>query len=509
MNKKKVIISIASNWTFFLVTVLTAFIVSPIMVKQLGDETYGIWVLIVSISSYFTVLDFGINTAIVRYISKYTALKDYQKARQIYSSSFIIFMILSIVVLISIAIIGLYFKEFFNIESFSNQYLYIILLIIGADMAINLIFGVLSGAMRGLQNFLEINIIMITVTIVKNVVLVYLLLNGYSLLSIAVLVISATIIRCSAQYVFIKKQYSFLNFNFSSIDKSTLRLLFNYSIYSFLIAVSLKILFSTDSIVIGALISVEDVTFYAIPAMIVEHLEKIIWAVVAVLIPIISSREAVGDAKENSSLYILGTKYTLLFCAPIIIVLFIAGDDFIRIWMGEAYAEPSSKVLNILLIGYIFGLSQLMAQGILKGISKHKVLAIIFCVQAVFNLFLSILLAPIYGIYGVAFGTTIPLLIANIFLVPYFTCKELKLGYFSYISNGILKPVLPIVILFILINSFNIQIENYVELIVFSLLIVALIALYTFIFQLEKEYKDWFYRKFENLKRSKSSASDM
>lgn len=499
MNKKKFLVNIASNWTFFLVAILTAFIVSPIMVKQLGDEAYGIWVLIVSISSYFTVLDFGINTAIVRYVSKYTALKDYNKASIIYSSSFMIFIILSLVVMIAIAIIGLYFKEFFDIQSFSNQYLYIILLIVGADMAINLIFGVLSGAMRALQNFLEINIIMITVTIIKNAVLVYLLLNGYSLLSIAVLLISSTILRCLAQYIFIKKQYSFLNFNFSSIDKSTLKLLFNYSIYSFLIAIALKILFSTDSIVIGSLISVEDVTFYAIPAMIVEYLEKIIWAVIAVLIPIISSREAVAEANENSSLYILGTKYTLLFCAPIIIVLFIVGDDFIRIWMGDSYAEPSSKVLNILLIGYIFGLSQLIAQGILKGISKHKVLALIFCAQAVFNLVLSVILAPVYGIYGVAFGTTLPLLIANILLVPYFTCKELQLGYFSYISNAILKPGLPVVVMYLIIDSFNIQITNYLELIIFSVLVAVLIALYTLIFQLEKEYKEWFYMKYKSI----------
>ena len=274
MNKKAIIVNIVSNWAFFIVTVLVAFIVSPIMVKQLGDETYGIWVLIVSISSYFTVLDFGINTAIVRYISKYTAVNDYQNARKIYSASFVIFILLSFFVLIPIAIIGLYFKDFFNIQSFSNNYLYFVLLIVGVDMAINLIFGVLSGTLRGLHNFLELNIIMIAVTLVKNCVLVYLLFNGYSLQALAILLVSSSVIKYAFQYVFIKNRYKFLTVNFSSIDKPTLQLIFNYSVYSFLIAVALKILFSTDSIVIGALVSVESVTLYAIPAMIVENLEK-------------------------------------------------------------------------------------------------------------------------------------------------------------------------------------------------------------------------------------------
>ena len=500
MNKKAIIVNIVSNWAYFIVTVLVAFIVSPIMVKQLGDETYGIWVLIVSISSYFTVLDFGINTAIVRYISKYTAVKDYQNARKIYSASFVIFILLSFLVLIPIAVIGLYFKEFFNIESFSSNYLYFVLLIVGVDMAINLIFGVLSGTLRGLHNFLELNIIMIAVTLVKNCVLVYLLFNGYSLQALAILLVSSSVIKYAFQYAFIKKRHKFLTVNFSSIDKPTLQLIFNYSVYSFLIAVALKILFSTDSIVIGALVSVESVTLYAIPAMIVENLQKIIWAVVVVLIPIISAKEAEGSTKNNGQLYILGTKYTLLFCSPLIIVLVIAGDDFIRIWMGDAYMEPSSKVLNILLVGYVFGLSQLMAQGILKGISKHKTLAIIFCIQAVANLGLSILLAPSYGIYGVAFGTALPLLISNVFIVPYFTCKELKLGYVSYISNSILKPMAPIFIVFIFVESFDIQIENYTELIFFSLLSAASIGLYAFIFQLESEHKEWIYKKISAFK---------
>lgn len=499
MNKKKVLVSIVSNWMFFLVTVLAAFIVSPIMVRQLGNETYGIWVLIVSISSYFTVLDFGINTAIVRYISKYTALKDYEKANSIYSSSFTIFTILSVIVVSAIAVIGIFFKEFFNIESFSNQYLYVVLLIVGIDMAVNLIFGVMAATMRALQNFFEINIIMVAVTVIKNMVLVYLLLNDYSLLSIAILVISSSLAMGVAQYAYIKKQYSYFNFSISFVDRQTLKTLFNYSVYSFLIAVALKILFSTDSMVIGALLTVDKVTFYAIPAMIVEYLEKIIWAVIAVLIPIISSREATGDAKDNSGLYILGTKYTLLFCAPIIIVLFIVGDDFIGLWMGESFAEPSSTVLNILLIGYIFSLSQLIAQGILKGISKHKVLAIIFCIQAVFNLVISIILAPVYGINGVAMGTTLPLLAANILLVPYFTCKELELGYFSYLMNGIVKPLLPMVILYLFVDSLDIHVDNYLELLVFSFVIAAIVAVYTLLFQLEKEYKDWFYMKYRNI----------
>ena len=124
--------------------------------------------------------------------------------------------------------------------------------------------------------------------------------------------------------------------------------------------------------------------------------------------------------EENAKIYTIGSKYILLLCAPVAAVLLIIGDDFIGIWMGRAYAEPSGQILNILLVAYVFAIAQLMAQGILKGISKHKTLAYILCIQAAFNLVMSVLLAPAYGIVGVALGTAIPLLVANVLIIPYY-----------------------------------------------------------------------------------------
>ena len=495
MNKITLATSVIANWAFFIITILVAFIVSPIMVNKLGDEVYGVWVLMVSIGGYFTVLDFGINTALVRFLSKYTAVKEYDKAAQMYSSAFLFFSIAGAFVVVLIAILGLFFKDFFNVELFDKRYLYLVFIIVGVDLAINLIFGVLSGSLRGMQNFLELNIILIVTTVIKNVILVSLLLNGYSLLSLAILQAATSVMQYLAQYIFIKKKYKFLRFKISLINKPTFKQMFDYSIYSFLIAIALKVLFYTDSIVIGSMVSLQGVTFYAIPAMIVENLEKFIWAIIAVLIPIISSREAVGKVEENAQIYLIGTKYTLLLCAPVIAVLLIIGDDFIGLWMGESYAEPSGQVLSILLVAYIFSLSQLIAQGILKGISKHKALAYILCIQAVFNLGMSILLAPAYGIVGVAVGTAIPLLVANVLIIPYYTCNELNVNYVKYITNGVLKPSILIVIFYLIFEYLDTNVGSYFEVIIFSLLVLVLMWLFSLFFLVEKDHQTWLWLK--------------
>jgi len=493
MNKK-ILLSVFSNWANLLTTVVLAFIVSPILIRQLGNETYGIWILIISVTSYFTVLDFGVNTAIVRYVSKYTALKDSLKTNEVYSSSFGLFSIIALVVIMFTLIFAYFFKDLFSITTFSQTYLYLVFLIVGIDLAANLVFSVFMGTMKGLQRFLEVNMIVIGCNILKNIILISLLLNGHSLLSMALLQLSINAIKFLLQYYVIRSKHPTIKASLTTINKPTIYKLYNYSIYSFAIAIATKILFYTDSVVIGAVLDVSQVTFYTIASMLTQYLEQFIWAIVVVFIPIISAKDAKGE-KNKSKLYVIGSKYSMLLCTPVIIVLLLNGDRFIALWMGEDYAETSGNVLKVLLVAYLFSLSQLIAHGILKGISKHKALAYILCIEAIINLFLSLYLAQYYGIIGVALGTVIPMVIVNLFILPYYTCSVLNIGFFRYFITKQIPPILSFGLFLAFYYWLNISIDSYFSLFSYSILVAVTYYSYAFIVHLEKVHRGLIYQQ--------------
>ena len=496
MPKNKILLNIFSNWSNLFISVVVAFIVSPILVNQLGNETYGIWVLIVSLTSYFTILDFGVNGAIVRFVSKYKALKDYKSANKIFSTSFAFFSILAVVVIVFCAVFAVYFKNIFEITQFDQRYLYFVFLIVGVDLALNLIFSVFLGSLKAVGRFVEVNVIAITLNIIKNIIIVILLMKGHSLLAIAVLQLVVNATKFTLQYFTIQKFASFLQFTIEDINKESFKQLYNYSVYGFIISVAMKIVFYTDSIVIGAILDVGQVTFYAIPTMLMQYLEHFIWAIIAVLLPIISAQDALGKNEQNSKMYKVGTKYAMLLCTPVFLVLYFAGRDFIGMWMGEEYKGPSGQVLQILLIGYFFFLAQLIAHGILKGLSKHKILAILLSIEAVANLGLSLYLGPIWGIVGVALGTTIPLIIINVIAVPYFTCKELNTNYLNYMITSCLYPVLSVVLFYLGLSYLDAQISNYAELAGFSIVVLLVFFVYSFFVHIEPEHKKLFLSPF-------------
>jgi O-antigen/teichoic acid export membrane protein len=456
MLNRRILENIFSGWANIIVTVAIAFFVSPFIVTTLGKELYGIWVLVVSITGYFSVLDLGISTAIVRYISSSTAQNDNSKARAVYSTSLAIFSCISLAILLVSLVVGYFFQDFFKLYTIPRTYLYAVFMVSALDLACSLLFSVFSGSLAGLQEFKFINGSTILFNIIKSVLLLVLLKLGYSLLTLAFLQLLVSCFKALSQYIKIRNNYSFMLFSSQTISKSSAKMIYNYSVYSFIIAIALKLLFYTDSVVIGALINVSEIVFYAIPASLLDYLEKFIWAIVAVLVPVISANEATGNNDGNTNFYIIGTRYILLISMPIMISLFFFGQDFIRIWMGAEIGARSGVVLKLLLVGFGFSFSQLLASGILKGISKHKFLAYILTAEAVANLVLSLLLAKPYGITGVAVGTLVPLVLATIAIII-FTCRLLELNVFNYIYKAYSGPLLGSVaaIVFVYANPFS------------------------------------------------------
>ncbi|TRX57941.1 oligosaccharide flippase family protein [Thalassomonas sp. M1454] len=486
---KKYFYSISSNWINLLVAIAIAFIVSPILVNSLGKDVYGIWILIVSMTSYFTLLDLGVNSAIVKYISEFIARNDHKNVNRIFSTSLFLFFLLAMITLVISIFLALNFHSFFEITIFSKNYVALTFFIVGIDLTINLLFSVYLGTLKAFNKFVALNIINIVIAITKNSIFVYLLLyQSSSILTLSLVQLIFTLIKTFIHYFLIKSLPFRVRFSFNHISKSSLKILYQYSIYSFLIAVSHKMIFYTDTIIIGAIIGVEEIAYYAIPLTLVQYIEQFVWAIIAVLIPIISAKSAFDDLSSTKKIYKLGTKYIFLLFSPVLVVLFSVGDQFIGMWMGDDFRIPSGKILVIFLCGYTFLLGQLVAHGILKGIGKHKWLAITLLFEATLNLCISLLLAPVYGIYGVAIGTAIPMVVMNLLIIPYITSYQLKINVYKYMLNSFAMPLLILILITSLLIMLNVELESYWQLILYSS-IVVLIYLPIFYFSLENSEK--------------------
>jgi O-antigen/teichoic acid export membrane protein len=118
------------------------------------------------------------------------------------------------------------------------------------------------------------------------------------------------------------------------------------------------------------------------------------------------------------------------------------GSDFIGLWMGAEFAGPAGKVL------FVLGLTQLLSaphhiiSGVLYGMSKHRIIAILRFCEAIANVALSIILVRWLGLVGVALGTAISHLIVVLLILPQRACKAIGIDVRTYLIGTYGRTIL-------------------------------------------------------------------
>jgi len=71
--------SVGSNWVVTVVTIAAVYFLTPFTIHKLGDDGYGTWNLINSITGYLGLLMLGVPMASVRYFAQHVATGDQRK----------------------------------------------------------------------------------------------------------------------------------------------------------------------------------------------------------------------------------------------------------------------------------------------------------------------------------------------------------------------------------------------------------------------------------------------
>ncbi|ADW16535.1 polysaccharide biosynthesis protein [Desulfobulbus propionicus DSM 2032] len=401
---KRIIFNVLSNYAHLFISVVLALVMSPFIVHTLGDFFYGVWSIIAAITGYFSLLDLGINRAIVRYISKYEAENNINALNKFFNTSLLLFVFLGLLIVLATFITTFYLDTILDLKEYSTISK-IVFLIVGIDFAFSFPFGAIYAVIIAKQRHTIANKINIISSISRNCAIYASLSFMPDIVILAVCNVFFNLIRNFCIFYEAKKISPEISYKLTFFDKKIIRNIFNYSLYSFAVSVSSRIISFTDEIVVGLFLTVSDVTYYAIAVNLVTYFEKLIWAGASVLVPYISQLDSSNDHEGIERAFYQSFKYTLLFTLFIFFGIIFLGRPFIDIWMGETYGEKAFPVLIILATAKVVSHGQSITIARFLGTSNHKFLGIINSLEALSNLVLSLFLVVHYQLIGVAIGT--------------------------------------------------------------------------------------------------------
>jgi O-antigen/teichoic acid export membrane protein len=437
--------NVLSNWFALAVTTAVGFFLSPFVVHHLGNLVYGVWVIIGSLVSYMGLLDLGLRGAVTRFVSKGMAQEDHVESAQIISGALWIRLWISLAIIVAGLLISFAFNHVFAIPVDLQQAARTALLVTAVTVGVNLYCGVFGGVLVALHRYDLTSAVSIVQTVARAAGVVYLLRSGHGILALATWELVISVAANAAQIIFSFRVYPRLTIIFGAPDRATLAKLWNYSFYAFLINLALQVIYYTDNLVIGAFLSPASVALFAIGGLLINYARNIVSSMTTTFTPLASTYEAQGNQQNLRRLLIHGTRATLLVALPIQVALFVRGHTFIRLWMGPQYAQVSGTVMQILLLSVVFSSANTTAGGIVYGMAQHKRMAIWATVDAFANLVLSIILVRRIGIYGVAWGTTIPSLMLEILIWPSYISRLVAIPVWTYLWQGWFRTALTIV----------------------------------------------------------------
>ena len=417
------------NWFGTIATMAVGLFLSPFIIHRLGNVAYGVWVLAIGVMAYLGLLDLGMQSAVLRFVSKGHTQNDHQGASEAISAALWVRLQISALILVLSAGLAAVFPLIFKVPAELAGDARKAILLTGVKMAITMSIGVVAGVLSALNRYDLQNYLSMVQTAVRVIGVVAVLRTGHGIVAIAVCELIAVLIYNALLVWVAHRLYPQLQILLNRPKRETLKRIWTYSSYAFLTTVAIQLIYQTDYIVVGKFVSVAAVTYYAIGYSLCSYTSQAINSMGATFVPAASTYEAAGDTNSLLMLYKNGTRATLAVSLPILITLMVRGRSFIGLWMGPQYSHSSGTVLIILCSTFLFVFANRTAQAIAFGVEKHKMGAIWAIGEGVVNLSLSIVLARRYGIYGVAIGTAIPSLLVNVVLWPGYISKLVGLSY--------------------------------------------------------------------------------
>jgi O-antigen/teichoic acid export membrane protein len=425
---RHIVRNVFSNWVSTAANMAVGFFLSPYIVHHLGNVAYGVWVLAMSSVNYLGMLDLGMRSSVLRFVSRARTQGNHEEASDAVSAALWVRLQVSVLVLLlSLALALLFPVLFLKGTPEMARPAQIAVMIVGANLAFAMSLGVFGGVISGLNRYDLQTAVSLGQLVIRVTGVLLVLRSGHGIVAIAVCEFVAALLANISLVVIAKRLYPELHVRFKRPERAMLRSLWSYSVYAFLTTVAIQLVYQTDNLVVGGFVSAAAVAFYAIGASLVRYTDQFTGAMTMSFVPAASTFDAAGDATRLRTLYTAGTRAMLALSLPILTTLLIRGRTFLGLWMGEQYRQRSGTVLILLASTMVFSQANSAAFAIAFGTDRHKVTAKWAIGEGISNLILSVLLVRPFGIYGVALGTVIPNLFVHLVLWPPFIGKMIGL----------------------------------------------------------------------------------
>lgn len=444
-NQRK--IGVVLSYVSMFLTIFISLIYTPIQIRMLGQEEFGLYRLVSSMVAYLNILNLGFNGAYFRYYSKFKVTATSDDIERLNGMFLTIFGVLGSMALVAGGILTSQMEVFFggslSAQEVSKSYWMMMVLVV--NLALSFPFQVFSTYIAANEHQFFLKILDIGSTILRPFVAFTLLSMGHGAMGLVCLTAALNIAR-ELLFMHYAKTKLQMKFQFKHFDKGLFREVTVFCSFVSLSLVANQINWNVDNFLLGVYQGTAVVAVYSVAAQLKEYYLQFSNSISGVFQPQVHQLVAKGGSREELS-HLVARIGRMQFAMLSLILggLILLGDPFILWWAGEEYHETYVVLLIMIIPATVANIQGLCEQvQTAKGLFRFPT-TMQFLI-AIGNLIISIPLAQQYGAVGCAFGTALATIIGEGIILNIYRHKKVGINmlYFwkemALLSRGFVVP---------------------------------------------------------------------
>lgn len=441
MSQKKLLLNSFSNTLNLIVNIFVTLIMTPVFLNYLGHHDYGIWELITVTLGYMGLLDFGLRSAVVRFVAFYRTQNAHNTINRLYATALSFMLSIGLLLMLAFFIWSEVNPSSLSEEATGAEKYALFLFVIGICLPFSFSTQVAEAVLEGKQRYLSKSLTNIVVRITGSIYLFYFLNveNGLVLLSQVLLI--STIIRLltfMALLFFNQEKVS----PFHKPSHKLFKELFQFGSKSLINGIAFSLQSTSGVFIIGIILGPAMVPLYSIPRSLVKYVSTFMLALGKVFLPYFTQQIVSENHQELQRAFVFYSKLLIWFLLTSVAYILIFGSDFIHFWLkGQLDKEQVQFLIYFFCSGLIIEKLNPLGNDTAAALNRHGIFAKVRSIAAVFIFIFSYFLITYIGLVGAILAEIIVLSVMVPTLLKY-CCGYIELQQRHYYKHCWLRNAL-------------------------------------------------------------------
>jgi len=356
---------------------------------------------------YIGYLEFGIQTAVARFVAHADELNDPEQRDGITSTAFVLLTLASALGLLLMGVLAWQLPNVFRAMPAS---LYpearIAMVLMGGSFALGLPVTVIHAVFMGQQRNKIPAAIVILNKLTMAALVTFVVLEHWGIGAMGAAVTFANVLSYGVSYIAWQIWAPHVRMRIALASKRCAKQIGSYSAGLGVWYVGMLMVSGLDLAIVG-MFDYSASAYYAVAVTLTNFVVLTQTAIFAAVMPASAVLSARGDSQKLGALLLSSTRYGLLMLLAMALPLVLAGRFILSVWVGKAYADHSTSIMQLLVVANVVRLSFLPYATLLLGMGEQRKVIMSPVAEGVTNLFASVLGAVWLGAIGVAIGTLI------------------------------------------------------------------------------------------------------